>query len=92
VGYADGYNRQLSNRGRVIVRDHYAPIIGSISMDLTLVDVTGSPGIAVGDDVILLGTSDGLSVDALEHARLANSSPYEILCNISKRVPRRYGS
>jgi alanine racemase len=91
VGYADGYNRQLSNRGRVIVRDHYAPIVGSISMDLTLVDVTGIPGIAVGDEVILLGTSEGLSVDALEHARLANSSPYEILCNISKRVPRRYG-
>ena len=92
VGYADGYNRQLSNRGRVIIRDHYAPIVGSISMDLTLVDVTGIPGVAVGDEVILLGTSDGLSVDALEHARLANSSPYEILCNISKRVPRRYGS
>jgi alanine racemase len=90
VGYADGYNRQLSNRGRVIVRDHYAPIIGSISMDLTLVDATGIPGIAVGDEVILLGASDGLSVDALEHARLANSSPYEILCNISKRVPRKY--
>ena len=90
VGYADGYNRQLSNRGRVIVRDHYAPIVGSISMDLTLVDVTGIPGISVGDEVILLGSSDGVSVDALEHARLANSSPYEILCNISKRVPRRY--
>jgi alanine racemase len=92
VGYADGYNRQLSNRGRVIVRDHYAPIIGSISMDLTLVDVTGIPGVAVGDEVILLGTRDALSIDALEHARLANSSPYEILCNISKRVPRRYGN
>ena len=92
VGYADGYNRQLSNRGRVIVRDHYAPIIGSISMDLTLVDVTGIPGIAVGDEVVLLGSTDGMSVDALEHARLANSSPYEILCNISKRVPRKYGN
>jgi alanine racemase len=94
VGYADGYNRQLSNRGRVIVRDHYAPVVGSISMDLTLVDVTGIPGVAVGDEVILLGGSNGgvsnMSVDALEHARLANSSPYEILCNISKRVPRRY--
>jgi len=90
VGYADGYNRQLSNRGRVIVREHYAPILGSISMDLTLVDVTGIPGVSVGDEVILLGTCDGLSVDALEHARWANSSPYEILCNISKRVPRRY--
>lgn len=92
VGYADGYNRQLSNRGRVIVREHYAPIVGSISMDLTLVDVTGIPGVDVGDEVILLGTCDGMSVDALEHARLANSSPYEILCNISKRVPRRYVS
>lgn len=92
VGYADGYNRQLSNQGRVIVRDHYAPIVGRISMDLTLVDVTGIPGVGVGDEVILLGSSDGLNVDALEHADLANSTPYEILCNISKRVPRRYPS
>jgi len=92
VGYADGFNRQLSNRGRVIVRDHYAPIVGQISMDLTLVDVTGIPGVGVGDEVILLGVADGLTVDALEHAKLANSTPYEILCNISKRVPRRYVS
>ncbi len=92
VGYADGYNRQLSNRGRVILREHYAPIVGRISMDLTLVDVTGIPGVAVGDEVILLGAGEGLSVDALEHAELANSTPYEILCNISKRVPRRYGN
>lgn len=92
VGYADGFNRQLSNRGRVMVREHYAPIVGSVSMDLTLADVTGIPGVAVGDEVILLGTLDGMSVDALDHARLANSSPYEILCNISKRVPRRYVS
>jgi alanine racemase len=92
VGYADGYNRQLSNRGRVIVREHYAPIVGRISMDLTLVDVTGIPGISVGDEVILLGACEGLSVDAREHAELANSTPYEILCNISKRVPRKYDS
>lgn len=92
VGYADGYNRQLSNRGRVIVREHYAPIVGRISMDLTLVDVTGIPGVGVGDEVILLGAGDSLSVDALEHAELAHSTPYEILCNISKRVPRRYPS
>jgi alanine racemase len=90
VGYADGYNRQLSNKGRVIVREHYAPIVGRISMDLTLADVTGIPGVAVGDEVILLGACEGLSVDALEHAELANSTAYEILCNISKRVPRRY--
>jgi alanine racemase len=92
VGYADGFNRQLSSRGRVIVREHYAPIVGRISMDLTLVDVTGLPGIVVGDEVVLLGSGDGLSVDAIEHAALANTSPYEILCSISKRVPRKYSS
>jgi alanine racemase len=90
VGYADGYNRQLSSRGRVIVREHYAPIVGRISMDLTLVDVTGIDGVDVGDEVILLGSSDSLSVDAQEHAEIAGTIPYEILCNISKRVPRRF--
>lgn len=89
VGYADGFNRALSSRGRVIVREHYAPIVGRISMDLSLVDVTGLPGIAVGDEVILLGSCDGLSVDAREHAALANTVLYEILCGISKRVPRK---
>ena len=92
VGYADGLNRGLSSRGRVIVREHYAPIVGRISMDLTLADVTGLPGVAVGDEVILLGSHDGLTMDAREHAALANTVAYEILCGISKRVPRRYGS
>jgi alanine racemase len=90
VGYADGLNRALSSGGRVIVRQHYAPIVGRISMDLTLADVTGIPGVDVGDEVILLGTSDGLIVSAREHADLANTIPYEILCAISKRVPRRH--
>jgi len=90
VGYADGYNRKLSNRGRVIVREHYAPIVGRISMDLALVDVTGLEGVAVGDEVVLLGATDSLSVDAREHAALADTVVYEILCGISKRVPRRY--
>ncbi len=92
VGYADGYNRKLSDGGRVIVREYYAPIVGRIAMDLTLVDVTGLQGIEVGDEVILLGSLDGLSTDAVEHAKLADTIPYEILCNISKRVPRRHAS
>jgi alanine racemase len=92
VGYADGLNRGLSAGGRVIVRENYAPIVGRISMDLTLVDVTGIPDIEVGDEVVLLGSADGLSVDAREHAELANTIPYEILCGISKRVPRRYSN
>jgi len=90
VGYADGLNRHLSSHGRVIVRENYAPIVGRISMDLTLVDVTGLPDVAVGDEVILLGASEGLSVDAREHAAQAHTVVYEILCGISKRVPRRH--
>jgi alanine racemase len=74
----------------VIVREHYAPIVGRISMDLTLADLTGLPGISAGDEVILLGEHDGLSMDAQEHAVLANTVAYEILCAISKRVPRKY--
>jgi alanine racemase len=90
VGYADGLNRKLSSQGRVIVRESYAPIVGRISMDLTLVDVTGLDGVEVGDEVVLLGAVDGLSFDASEHAALADTVLYEILCGISKRVPRRH--
>ena len=90
VGYADGLNRRLSSQGRVIVGAHYAPIVGRISMDLTLADATGLPGVSVGDEVVLLGATDGLSVDAREHASLSETVPYEILCGISKRVPRRH--
>lgn len=88
VGYADGYRRALSNRGRVIIRNAYAPIVGTISMDLTLVDVTAVPGAEVGDHVLLIGDSEPLKVDAAELAELSGTVPYEILCGISKRVPR----
>ncbi len=90
VGYADGFSRQLSSRGRVIVRDDYAAIIGNISMDITLIDITGIPGVDVGDEVILVGQSGRRKITAWEHASLANTVPYEILCGISKRVPRKY--
>jgi len=90
VGYADGFHRLLSNRGRVIVRGEYAPVAGRVSMDLTTVDVTGIPGVEVGDEVILLGECNGKHIDAGEHARICETIPYEILCSISKRVPRVY--
>jgi alanine racemase len=90
VGYADGFSRHLSSRGRVIVRDQYAPIVGNVSMDITLVDVTAIPGAEIGSEVIILGQSEHCSVTAFDHARLAATIPYEILCNISKRVPRQY--
>jgi alanine racemase len=88
VGYADGLNRLLSNKGRVMVRGTYAPIVGRVSMDITLADVTGIAGVSVGDEVILIGQSDRLRIDAWEHSYHCGTIPYEILCNISRRVPR----
>ncbi len=90
VGYADGFQRLLSNHGRVIVRGEYAPVVGCVSMDLTTVDVTHIEGIEIGDEVALLGESNGKTVDAHDHAIICHTIPYEILCSISKRVPRIY--
>lgn len=90
VGYGDGLNRQLSSRGRVIVRDDYAAIIGNISMNLTTIDVTGIPGVQVGDEVTIIGESGSRKITAWEHASLASTIPYEILCNVSGRMPRKY--
>jgi alanine racemase len=90
VGYADGLSRKLSSRGRVIVRGVCAPIVGRVSMDLTNIDVTNVPGAELGDEVTLLGSSGDCSIDAWEHARLADTIPYESLCAIAKRVPRVY--
>jgi alanine racemase len=90
VGYADGFHRLLSNRGRVLVRGEYAPVAGRVSMDLTTSDVSHITGVEVGDEVVLIGESDGKSIDAREHAGLCGTIPYEILCNISERVPRMY--
>ncbi len=90
VGYADGFSRALSNRGRAIVRGRPAPIVGNISMDLTLFDVTDVPGVEVGDEIVLIGSADGCSITALEIAREISTVPYEVLCAIGKRVPRLY--
>ena len=90
IGYADGLDRQLSSRGRVLIRGEYAPILGIVSMDLTVVDVTGIGGVEVGDEAVILGASGSVNINAWEHARLCSTIPYEVLCRISKRVPRKY--
>ncbi|MBI4164252.1 MAG: alanine racemase [Acidobacteria bacterium] len=90
VGYADGLSRGLSNRGRAIVRDRYARIVGNVSMDLTLLDVTDIPGVDIGDEVILLGRSEHCSISALEIAQQLGTVPYEVLSSVGKRVPRIY--
>jgi alanine racemase len=90
VGYADGLSRHLSSRGRVIVRGTYAPMVGIISMDITVVDVTDVNGAALGDEVIILGAQDNCMIDAWEHARLEATIPYEVLCRVGSRVRRTY--
>jgi alanine racemase len=88
VGYHDGYVRALSNRGRIIVRGAYAAVVGRISMDLTLIDVTDVPEVALQDRVTLIGEEGQLSITAEEIAQTANTLSYEITCGISARVPR----
>jgi alanine racemase len=90
VGYADGLSRHLSSRGRVIIRDTYAQIVGNIAMDLTVIDVSSVPDVTVGDMVILLGSSDHCVISAWQHAELENTIPYEVLCRIGHRVRREY--
>jgi alanine racemase len=90
VGYADGYARALSNRGRVVVKDKLAPVVGRVSMDLTIVDVTDVEGVRVGERVTLLGLDGALSIPAEDIARTAGTISYEVTCGVSSRVPRRY--
>ncbi len=90
VGYNDGYPRILSNRAKVIVKDQYAPVVGRISMDWTLIDVTNVPNIQLGDEVLLIGEKNGVKVSAEELAKLCNTISYEITCRISRRVYRIY--
>ena len=89
VGYADGFNRLLSNRGHVLIRGHKAAIAGRVSMDQTTVDVTDIRGCAIGDEVVLLGRQGRHSISAWELADLAGTVPWEVLCAISSRVPRK---
>ena len=90
VGYADGYPRLLSNRGRVIINGKYAPVIGNVCMDQIMVDVTEIDDITVGDAVILIGKCGEIEVTADEVAALAGTINYEIVCGVGKRVPRVY--
>jgi alanine racemase len=90
VGYGDGFNRHLSNRGQVILHDRYALIAGNVSMDLTMIDATDIPQAAIGDEVLLIGRSQNCSIGADDHARVAGTVVYEILCGLSPRIPRVY--
>jgi alanine racemase len=90
VGYADGYQRIFSNRAEVLVRGGRAPVVGSVSMDLTLIDVTDIGEINQGDEVVLLGRQGNAEISADEMAAWSNTISYEILTSIGARVPRIY--
>ena len=106
VGYGDGLSRKISihagepvapceldpavGRGEVLLRGQRTPIVGRVSMDLTLLDVTHIPGAAIGDEVVLIGRSGDEHISAWDLARSSDTVVYETLCNLSKRVPRRH--
>ena len=89
-GYADGYRRALSNRASVLVRGCRAPIAGRIAMDMCMADVTGVPGVAPDDEVVIMGRQGAEAIDADELAGLADTISWEILAGVSARVPRLY--
>lgn len=90
MGYADGWPRQLSNKGRLLVHGQYAPIAGRICMDQFMIDVTDIPGVKVGDCVTLIGRDGDKFIPLEEPAFLAGSFQYELPCVLSKRLPRKY--
>jgi alanine racemase len=94
MGYADGLSRHLGNRGHMLVRGARAPIVGAVSMDMAMLDVTEVAGVCVGDEAVVLGSQEGPlgrgSIDADEIAAHADLIPWEVLTSISRRVPRFY--
>jgi alanine racemase len=89
-GYADGLRRSLSGRASVLIGGRRAPIAGRIAMDMCMADVTGIPGVAPGDEAVILGSQGDERIDADELAALAGTISWEILAGISARVPRLY--
>jgi alanine racemase len=94
MGYADGFSRHLSNRGEVLIGGKRAPVVGTVSMDLTMVDVTDHGAVSVRDEAIVLGAQQGrLGKDAITAAEIAahtGTIPWDVLTSVSRRVPRFY--
>jgi len=90
IGYADGFSRRLSNRGYVLIQGRRAPVVGTVCMDMVMVDVTAIPGVMTGDDVVVIGRQGHEEVTANDIAAWTDTIPYEVLCAIGPRVPRLY--
>ena len=89
VGYADGLDRRLGNRFSLLVRGERAPLVGRISMDLAVIDVTDIDGVAAGDEVVILGSQGEEIISAFEHAEATGTIPWEVFTLIGARVPRK---
>jgi alanine racemase len=90
LGYADGYPRFLSGKGRVIVNGVYAPLAGNICMDQCMVDVTDVPGVTLGDEVVLMGSQGDLTILADEIGEKTGTINYEVVCAFGQRLPKVY--
>jgi alanine racemase len=90
IGYQDGLPRVLSNKGRVIINGKYAPIVGRISMDWTIIDVTNITNVKLEDEVVIVGEQNGLNISTEEVAKLSETISYEITCGINRRVVKKY--
>ena len=88
IGYADGYHRSLSNRGQVLAGGRRCPIVGRISMDHFLIDVTDVPGAAAADETVLIGEQGGETITAAEVAAAIDTINYEVLAGLNRRLPR----
>jgi len=92
IGYADGLHRMLSNKMDVLIRGRRAPQVGNICMDMILIDVTDVPDVQAGDEVVIFGRQEDQMISVEELAMEGQTIPYEILCNVGKRVPRIYSN
>lgn len=88
VGYADGYDRSLSNKGKVIIGGVRCPVVGRVSMDMITVDVSAVKGVSIGDEAVLIGSQGKETVTAEEMASWIGTINYEVTCGIGYRIPR----
>jgi alanine racemase len=89
AGYADGLDLRLAGRGSMLVRGRRAPIVGSVCMDMSMIDVTGMD-VAPGDEVVIVGTQQDESIGMREMAATIGTIPYELLCRVGSRIQRMY--
>ncbi|WML36173.1 alanine racemase [Clostridium sp. OS1-26] len=90
IGYADGYTRMMSGKAKVIINGKFAPVVGNICMDQCMIDVTDVGDVKVGDEIILMGSDGNLKFNADDMAAILGTINYEVICMVSKRVPRVY--